>query len=124
MKHGTELGVDLYELWCAGTKDLPAMAGAIGAAAAKLNATAVKGAFTRTGDLGTSATGAYPLWESVADALDGYLARMRTSLDDAGAALVLTQREYVARDAEAKAKFDDLKSKDVTQFRQELKVDR
>lgn len=112
MSTGYDLGVDLYELWRAGSVVLPDVATQFTDAAALLDPQGARGAFHRTGGLGAGggAYGAFTSWHSLAATLDGFLNETATNLRDTGRALVMIADDYAATDAEAQRELDRRRS--------------
>lgn len=107
---GKTLGLDLAELYRAGSVFLPAVADEIAEAAAAVSKSGdAQSAFVRDPLFGGSQGPAYPLWENLRADLDKFLHDTADNLQDVGDALVLAAETYAATDAEAHAELHRLK---------------
>jgi hypothetical protein len=108
---GKDLGLDLFNLYKAGTQNLPEVAAEYTAAgthaANALNAAA--GAFQRHQIFGGSSGPAYAEWNELGQTIAKFLHDSGENLKETGEALVLAANNYAATDQAAKAELDNLK---------------
>jgi hypothetical protein len=101
---GTELGADLYELWRAGTDNLPSVAAVYRAASGHVAGTdsGLPYAFMRPDRFGGGTYGpVYAPWRGLRDELEKILSDTATSLELTGEALRLAAAEYARTDSAA-----------------------
>jgi hypothetical protein len=112
---GRDLGVDIYGLWRAGRRDLPAVADQYAAARSAVARTADgDGAFRRADRFGGGAHGpAHAPWTGLRDELEQFLKETATNLELTGEALCLAAAEYAKTDAAAAEEFGRLKRDNV-----------
>jgi len=109
--HGTDLGIDLFELYDVGSHKLPELAteysiAAVGIATATAQATPL---FTRPSEFGGVNGPLGPEWLSFSKTVGWLLDQTAKNLDDTGRALVMAADAYAEADDAAKRKFDQLK---------------
>jgi hypothetical protein len=108
--HGKDLGADLYELWLAGTDNLPSVAAEYGRAASDVTATdsayAVMWRPSRFG--GDNYGPVYYSWTALRDELQSILGDTAGNLTLTGEALVLAANQYAKTDSAAAAEMKRL----------------
>lgn len=114
---GDELGVELYDLWFAGARRLPALAGEFQSAATQVGGTfSGESAYWRPAELSGPYGVARDAWASFRDDVCEILSATADNLDRTGEALTLAAREYAKTDAVAAARLEQLQQQnaDVT----------
>jgi hypothetical protein len=107
---GDELGVELYDLWFAGARRLPALATEFQSAATQVSGTfSGENAYWRPAELSGPYGVARAAWASFRDDVYEILAETTDNLDRTGDALTLAAREYAKTDAVAAARLEQLK---------------
>jgi hypothetical protein len=109
---GVTLGLDLAELYRAGSVFLPAVADEFASAAAAVSNVSGSAAplFDRDPIFGGSKGPAYAEWEELRAMMGSYLHDTTENLRDVGRALVLAANNYASTDGAAKAELDRLKT--------------
>jgi hypothetical protein len=109
-KSGDELGAELYELWFAGERRLPAIANEFTSAASRLNGSmSGETVLWRPPELSGPYGAARGPWASFRDDVYDILRETADNLDLTGEALSLAAREYAKTDSAAAAKLEQLK---------------
>jgi hypothetical protein len=109
---GVTLGLDLAELYRAGSVFLPAVADEFAGSAVAVSNVLASAAplFDRDPIFGGSKGPAYAEWEELRSTIGGYLNDTTENLRDVGRALVLAANNYASTDGAAKAELDRLKT--------------
>jgi hypothetical protein len=117
-KEGTELGVELSELWLCGRSYFPSAAAATADANRIVSGTSGDASiFARPGvmpgipGVGSVTGDVYPVWDEVRDELQRILAEAADNLYAVGDALVRVADTYAATDAAAEAEMERLKTR-------------
>ncbi|HEY2947409.1 MAG TPA: hypothetical protein VGJ53_03265 [Micromonosporaceae bacterium] len=109
-KSSDELGAELYELWFAGERRLPAIAEEFATAASRVGGSMNgESAFWRPSELSGPYGAARGPWVSFRDEVYDILKETADNLDLTGEALSLAAREYAKTDRAAAAKLEQLK---------------
>jgi hypothetical protein len=109
---GQDLGLDLAELYRAGSVYLPKVADEFAAAAAATRSVSIgtDRTFVRDELFGGKRGPAYQAWEDLRADLEKFLNDTNNNLRDAGRALVLAANTYASTDDAAKKELDRLKT--------------
>ncbi|WP_306210209.1 WXG100 family type VII secretion target [Actinoplanes sp. RD1] len=109
---GEDLGVDIYNLWVAGTRHLPAVADQFRHARTELfRTTGTDEVFHRSPSIGGTWRGpAFEGFNAFRDAMGRVLQDSADNMDAAGHALETAAQGYAATDAEAGERFSKLRA--------------